>query len=116
MINHLGGRDVAGGKLKETGTDHWESPNEGATNESGFTAIASGAAMDPWWTGDECNFWSTTVIKRNFYPSSGTWDYGIVYWNILCNGAEIDKYLDKYKKVGPSGGFSVRCVKNPGNK
>jgi uncharacterized protein (TIGR02145 family) len=42
LIDYCGGWEIAGGKLKEAGTAHWESPNIGATNEFGFTAIPFG--------------------------------------------------------------------------
>ena len=42
LTTYLGGESIAGGKLKETGTAHWNSPNTGATNETGFTTLPSG--------------------------------------------------------------------------
>jgi len=42
LITYLGGTSIAGGKLKETGFNHWNSPNTGATNEVGFNAVGSG--------------------------------------------------------------------------
>ena len=39
LTDYLGGENVAGGKLKESGFKHWYSPNTGATNEVAFSAF-----------------------------------------------------------------------------
>lgn len=41
----LGGNAVAGGKMKAEGLTYWSAPNTGATNESGFTAVAGGERL-----------------------------------------------------------------------
>ena len=41
-MTYLGGQNDSGGKLKEAGTIHWDSPNTGATNETGYKALPGG--------------------------------------------------------------------------
>lgn len=61
-----------GGKLKESGTAHWNSPNFGATNESGFTTLAGGFRGDGedfYGIGNVAVFWSSSAS----YSQQGAW-------------------------------------------
>jgi len=42
LQTYLGGAAVAGGKMKMTGLDYWNTLNTGADNSSGFTALGAG--------------------------------------------------------------------------
>ena len=41
LLSYLGSFSIAGGKLKDTDTTYWDTPNTGATNEVGFNAKGS---------------------------------------------------------------------------
>jgi uncharacterized protein (TIGR02145 family) len=63
LETYLGGKTVAGGKLKETGTEKWMAPNFEATNETGFSAFGGGLrGQDGIYqaVNETGNFWTVT--------------------------------------------------------
>lgn len=101
LITFTGGAEVAGGKLKEAGTAHWNEPNTGATNETGFTAVAAGwlaagiaqtidmGVYACWWTTTSIDETTATYFETD-YNNNGAYPYN---WKKFC-------------------GFSVRCLKD----
>jgi uncharacterized protein (TIGR02145 family) len=103
LTDFLGGDGVAGGKMKSTGTIEagsslWHTPNTGATNESGFTALPGGGRdgngsfgtlgwYGDWWSSTEGN----TILAWDRYID---YDYSIVF-------------RSNFQK---SNGNSARCV------
>src|SRR5690606_20717407 len=70
LIDYLGGKNVAGVKLKESGSAHWSDGNM-ADNSSGFTALPAGnrgANAKFFNMGSNAYYWSQTV---GFYINSG---------------------------------------------
>jgi uncharacterized protein (TIGR02145 family) len=103
LTDYLGGQSIAGGKLKETGTAHWTTPNTGATDEVYFTGLPAGArggAGDFNIIGNYGYWW--TANAHSVDPEYA-WGFVLAYNSIAVIRA--DYY---YKRDG----FSVRCVKN----
>ena len=66
LTDFLGGIEVAGGKLKEAGITRWWSPNTGATNETGFSALPGGFRScygSFSKTGCYAYFWTSTELE-----------------------------------------------------
>jgi len=90
-----------GGKLKEEGTTHWDSPNTGATNSSGFTALPGGyrsydgrfysiGIYGYWWSSPEINTYDAWYRSLRYDTSDVYRSYGFNRGN----------------------GFSVRCLRD----
>lgn len=103
LTDTLGGTSVAGGKLKEVGTVHWNSPNTGATDEVGFTALPGGYRSffsgSFLYIGERGNYWSATP-----YSSSSDNSWYRILWN-----DNADVFRGNFNKKN---GFSVRCLKD----
>ena len=90
-----------GGKLKETGTSHWNSPNTGATNESGFTALPGGYRGSNNGNSSTMGyygyFWSSTVFDDAY-----AWPRDLHYYH-----SEVSRdYTNKRN------GFAIRLLRD----
>ena len=103
LRNCVGGGFTAGGPLKEAGTAHFISPNEGATNLSGFTGLPGGGRFEyGFFVGirEAGVWWSSSIYETN--PD-------------LILGWVVDTYSEGLGILGFStqaGGASVRCLKD----
>jgi len=101
LTDFLGGESTAGGKLKETGTIHWDTPNTGATNESGFTSLPGGfrgAQGVCYNIGYWSQYWTTTSPFES-----------VAYYRQMASDSEgVDN--GKGNAIQRLCGLSVRCV------
>lgn len=100
LTNYLGGESIAGDKLKEIGIIHWTVLNNGATNESGFTALPAGCRGDFGMFINNGNFGSWWCSTR--YNATNAWNRGMSYYN-----CDVGRY-NTNKNIG----YSVRCIKD----
>jgi uncharacterized protein (TIGR02145 family) len=100
LTGYLGDINSAGGKLKESGSNHWISPNTGATNETGFTALPGGSrhvVQQFNYVGKFGGYWSGTSINSNYS------------WYYVLSNDNSTIYIGKGRKMN---GASVRCLKD----
>ena len=100
LVDYLGGGSTAGGKMKDVGTILWDSPNTGATNESGFSALPGGyrnTSGDCVTIEETADFWSATLDASNF-----AW-----FRYLRDNNSDLER--STYNRPA---GLSVRCVKD----
>ena len=102
LISFLGGATIAGGKMKESGLTHWQSPNTGATNSSGFTGLPGSFRYDqgtfvlPF--GNTGIWWTSTEDAYNPHA---------IYYSLGSDVASIGTY-----HIGKGEGHSVRCIRD----
>ena len=94
-----------GGKLKEEGNEHWNSPNTGATNETGFTALPGGNRRYETYTNQEI----FCCLNRYgfFWSSSEVYTVNAWYRVLSYDYSESNRY-----HLSKTNAFSVRCVED----
>lgn len=101
LTYYLGGYDRAGEKMKEAGFVHWDPPNTGANNSSGFSALPGGYR----YTIDSSTYW--VRLGAWFWTSSGT--QGNVAWvRALYYNSNTQERTALFRYDGAS----VRCLKD----
>ncbi len=95
----LGGSSVAGGALKST-SGLWSSPNTGATNSSGFSALPGGSRHTDGTSNDigiSTIFWSSSEFSSTL----------AIRRYLFFGGSVIDRgYANK------TNFFSARCIQD----
>jgi uncharacterized protein (TIGR02145 family) len=101
---YLGGYQIIGGKMKETGITHWVISNDGATNESGFTGLPGGMRYfdGPFIDIHHSGYWWSSSKANDYY------DLEAHYY--FLSGAGDNNFLDGYGNK--TNGMSVRCLKD----
>jgi len=99
LTTYLGGESIAGGEMKEAGTVHWLSPNTGATNSSGFSALPSGYRS---LNGNFSSLSGYTYFWSTQYESTTSWDRALSAYAVIVYRNSDDKTY----------GFSVRCIQD----
>ncbi|MFZ5431185.1 MAG: fibrobacter succinogenes major paralogous domain-containing protein [Bacteroidota bacterium] len=113
LAEYLGGKFVddheghgywsaVGGKLKEAGTTHWESPNTGAKNTIGFTALPGGYSFSGSnfsHISKHGEWWSSTEDLNRWYRWAWTYTLGSQTAQLWVNTRRLNS------------GLSVRCIK-----
>lgn len=103
LLNYLGGASVAGGALKRTETPtYWDSPNVGATNSSGFSAVATSyvvpmASPHYGYATDNTDIWTSVESSS----TEGTYNYIETYSTAVIRNVAPKTF-----------GLSIRCIKN----
>ncbi len=100
LIQAIGGEDVAGGKLKESGLNLWQSPNEGGTNNTLFRAKPAGYR-------DANGYFGSLGNGSYWWTSSGYNENGATYFEVKHDHGKVES-----NSTDERYGFSVRCIKS----
>jgi len=100
LIKHLGGEKEAGAKMKVIGAVHWQNPNTGANNESGFSALPGYRADSGgfWGIGQKSGYWTATM---NYTTPRNAWLRDISHNSTIVNRNHTSK----------NSGYYIRFVK-----